>query len=168
MEFQLTKVENTEEINNLAVMADNIWHEYFISIITEEQIDYMIDKFQSVPAIMGQINNKGYEYYFLKENGEILGYTGICEEKEENKLFLSKLYLKKEKRGKGYASKAFQVLKQLCKERGIQAIWLTVNRFNEHTIEVYKAKGFEILRTEAADIGNGFIMDDYIMELKIN
>lgn len=168
MEFQLIKIKNTEEINNLAAMADTIWHEYFVSIITEEQIDYMIEKFQSAPAITEQIINKGYEYYFLEENGEILGYTGICEEKATNKLFLSKLYLKKEKRGKGYASKAFESLEQLCKARGIQAIWLTVNRYNEHTIAVYKRKGFEILRTQAADIGNGFIMDDYIMELQIN
>lgn len=166
MDFQLTKIKR-EEINKLADIADSIWHEYFVCIISKEQIDYMVDKFQSAPAIKEQIEKKGYEYYFLEEKGTILGYTGVCEEKETNKLFLSKLYLKKENRGKGYASLALDQLKQLCRERRLDAIWLTVNRFNEHTIAVYKAKGFEIVRTQAADIGNGFIMDDYIMECPI-
>jgi RimJ/RimL family protein N-acetyltransferase len=55
----------------------------------------------------------------------------------------------------------------LCKEKGYHKIWLTVNRFNENTIKVYEKKGFIKTRTQVADIGNGFVMDDYIMEKTI-
>jgi ribosomal protein S18 acetylase RimI-like enzyme len=46
-------------------------------------------------------------------------------------------------------------------------IWLTVNRYNDATIAVYEKKGFRTVRTQVADIGNGFVMDDYIMEKEI-
>ena len=59
------------------------------------------------------------------------------------------------------------VTKRIAKERNLKAVWLTVNRNNSHAIEVYKHKGFIITRTQVADIGNGFVMDDYIFEKNI-
>ena len=92
-----------------------------------------------------------------------IGYTGVRPD-GEGKLFLSKLYILKPYRGQGYASEAFAFLERLCAEEGLSAIWLTVNRFNTNTIAVYEKKGFVTVRTQVADIGSGFVMDDYIME----
>lgn len=125
----------------------------------------MVEKFQSYDAMKNQMKNDGYEYYFITADDKILGYTGI--KKEEERLFLSKLYLLKENRGKGYASEAFKFLINYCKENDLKSIYLTVNKQNEHTIAVYKQKGFEVIDTQVADIGNGYVMDDYIMELKL-
>ena len=47
------------------------------------------------------------------------------------------------------------------------AIYLTVNRNNRHAYEVYLAKGFKVIAEECADIGFGFVMDDYIMEKEV-
>ena len=79
-------------------------------------------------------------------------------------MFLSKLYLQKAHRGKGYASRAVEFLEGICKQESLSAIWLTVNRYNYDTIEVYKKKGFTVIREQVADIGGGYVMDDYIME----
>jgi ribosomal protein S18 acetylase RimI-like enzyme len=147
------------------MIADEIWHEHFITILTEDQIDYMVDKFQSISAMTKQMVNEGYEYYFIVVNGEEIGYTGI--KKDVDKLFLSKLYLRREHRGKGYASAVFEQLKEISRLRDLNRIWLTVNRNNEVTISVYKKKGFETIRTQVTDIGEGYVMDDYVMELKI-
>lgn len=165
LEIQFINVETKEQICTLAAIADEVWHEHFVSILSSEQIDYMVDKFQSEHAMTDQLKNQGYEYYLLKLKDTDIGYTGI--RKDEDKLFLSKLYILKEFRGKGYASEAFQFLEGLCVKRGLLSIWLTVNRYNENTIAVYKKKGFEIIKTQVADIGNGYVMDDYIMEKNI-
>ncbi|OZB98700.1 GNAT family N-acetyltransferase [Paenibacillus sp. XY044] len=165
MEVIFSKVQTKEEIAALADLAFGIWHEYFISIISREQIDYMVDKFQSVPAMTDQIHQQGYEYYFMNVDGVHVGYIGV--KQEEGKLFLSKLYIAKEYRGHGYASRAMEFLTALCKERSLSAIWLTVNRYNDSTIAVYEKKGFTTVRTQVADIGNGFVMDDYVMEKTI-
>lgn len=161
----LTRVKTDEQLKVLAEKANIVWHEFFPCILTEGQIDYMVEKFQSYDAMKNQMKNDGYEYYFITADDIILGYTGI--KKEKDRLFLSKLYLLKENRGKGYASEAFEFLINYCKENGLKSIYLTVNKQNEHTIAVYKKKGFEIIDTQVADIGNGYVMDDYIMEMKI-
>lgn len=165
MDVKLYRVSSSEDVLELAAMADDIWHEYFVSILSEDQIEYMVDQFQSAPAMTKQMVNQGYEYYFIMVNQQIVGYTGI--KNDGNKLFLSKLYLKKEHRGKHYATAVMDQLKEICAYRGQNAIWLTVNRFNLHTIAVYQSFGFESIRTQVTDIGEGYVMDDYIMEVKI-
>ena len=55
MSYELRPVETTEEIKALADMAEKIWHEFFPGIISEEQINYMVDKFQSAHAMTDQI-----------------------------------------------------------------------------------------------------------------
>ena len=163
MGFQLAKIANEEQLNILANVANEVWHEFFPCILSAEQIDYMVDKFQSYGAMKKQMED-GYEYFFLKDSEEICGYMGIHEEKEDKKMFLSKLYLKKECRGKGYASQSLKRLFDISRERNLNMVWLTVNKHNEHTIQVYEHMGFAKARTQVADIGNGFVMDDYIME----
>lgn len=163
----LIQVKTDEQLKTLAEKANIVWHEFFPCILTEGQIDYMVEKFQSYEAMKNQMENDGYEYYFITADDKILGYTGIKKEAENEKLFLSKLYLLKENRGKGYASAAFEFLINYCKENNLKSIYLTVNKQNEHTIAVYKKKGFDVIDTQVADIGNGYVMDDYIMEMKI-
>ncbi|ULL18376.1 GNAT family N-acetyltransferase [Paenibacillus sp. H1-7] len=166
MKLMLTLVNTAEQIAEVARLAAEIWREYYVSLITIEQIDYMIGKYQSVSAIADQIHHQGYEYYLIHHEGvSPIGYISVRQ--EEQKLFLSKFYIDKEYRGQGYASQAFAFLEHLCKERNLSHIWLTVNRHNEPSIAVYEKKGFRTVREQIADIGNGFVMDDYIMEKEI-
>ena len=99
--FMMKKVKNDTQIKEIARLAEIIWHEHFTPIIGEGQVNYMVDKFQSYSALTEQLKN-GYEYYQIYFTGEFCGYCGI--HPEENRLFLSKLYLKKEVRGKHLAT----------------------------------------------------------------
>ena len=159
-------VNTAEEIAEVARIASEIWREYYVSILTIEQIEYMVDKFQSVPAITDQIHNQGYEYYLIQRAGSsTVGYLSV--RPQEGKLFLSKFYILQEHRGQGYASQAVAFLEKLCKERSLTHIWLTVNRHNASSIAVYEKKGFRMVREQVADIGNGYVMDDFVMEKEI-
>lgn len=166
MNITFEKVEKNGDITALAALANQIWHEYFPCILTEAQIDYMVEKFQSAPAMEQQIASAGYEYYFICKDGVRVGYTGFV--REEEKMFLSKLYLKKEYRGQGIASRVFEFLEQECRRSGLHAIYLTVNRHNDNTIAVYEKKGFHTVKEQAADIGCGYVMDDYVMECGVD
>lgn len=165
MSVNLLRVSSEKDVFDLAALAEEIWHQHFVTILSADQIDYMVDKFQSVHAMTDQMVNDGYEYYFIEVNGQIVGYTGI--KNDSDKLFLSKLYIRKPERKKGYASEVFEHLKEICRYRNLKAIWLTVNRYNEDTIAVYKKKGFVTVRTQVTDIGEGYIMDDYVMEMNV-
>jgi diamine N-acetyltransferase len=162
MATEFVAVKDDDQIEALAALANSIWHEYWPDIISLEQTDYMVEKFQSKDAIVDQVVNKGYEYYFVKDDNESVGFIGL--QPSESKLFLSKLYISKENRGKGYSSAAFTFLEGICRDRTLDAIWLTVNKNNHRAIDVYKVKGFETVRTQTVDIGEGFVMDDFVME----
>lgn len=164
--LEVRKAETDTQVREIADLAKVIWNEHFTPIIGKDQVDYMVEKFQSYPALKEQIS-EGYEYYQIFSGGEFCGYTGI-HPGEDNRLFLSKLYLKKESRGHHLATGAFSFLKEICRERGYSAIWLTCNKHNDNSLGVYRHFGFEIIDTQEADIGGGFIMDDCIMEYKIS
>lgn len=163
--FRMKKAETDGQIHEISKLAEMIWNEHFTPIIGKAQVDYMVEKFQSYSALKGQISD-GYEYYQIFDNGEFCGYTGIHPD-GDGRLFLSKLYIKKEARGRRLATGAFEFLKELCRQRGYTAVWLTCNRQNENTLGVYRHLGFETIDTRKTDIGGGFIMDDYIMEYKV-
>lgn len=158
-------VINTELIYTVSSLADAIWHEYFTPIIGEEQVDYMLEKFLSPDALEEQIQS-GYEYFLFDFEAVFAGFAGF--HVENGSMFLSKLYIFEDYRGKGISSHVFQQLVGICQKRKLDKIWLTCNKHNTHTLEVYKHWGFEIVREEVTDIGNGFVMDDYILEYKIS
>ena len=161
----LVPVTTPAQIETVAELAKKIWSEHYAELLGPAQICYMVEKFQSVPAVTEQLR-QGYEYFLLLLEGRAVGYTGIHAENGE--LFLSKLYLQKENRGKGYARQAMNFLEDLCRQRGLSKIWLTVNRHNDNTIAAYNAMGLTIVREQKADIGGGFFMDDYIMEKPVS
>ena len=101
--MQLTYQPVTDaDIEALAVLATEIWHEFFPGIISVEQVDYMVEQFQSAPALRRQLA-EGYRYELVYADGEPIGYIGV--HPEEDLLFLSKLYLKKQYRGRGCGGK---------------------------------------------------------------
>ena len=162
--LQIVPVKGQEMINTTAKLANEIWHQHFTPIIGIDQVEYMIDKFQSVPALTKQLE-EGYEYFLILSDGKPAGYSGI--HVKENSLFLSKLYVHENYRGNKISTQVLDFYKKLCQERGLEKIWLTCNKHNENTLAVYRHLGFVTVRSQKADIGQGFVMDDYVMELKV-
>ena len=163
MEF--IKIVEEEDIEQLANLASEIWHEYWTVILSSQQIDYMVEKFQSETAIKSQIKNEKYIYHILKDNENIIGYFGVSYKNDY--LFLSKLYIKKDFRGLGFGKIAFNEVKNIARKYNKQSIQLTVNKYNINTIEAYKKWGFKTIDDVVTDIGNGFVMDDYIMQFEL-
>lgn len=163
--MEIIRCTKDEQIKELAALANEIWHEYFTSIISEEQIDYMVARFQSYPALCRAIRQEGYVYFLAYEGERLIGYCGV--KPEEERLFLSKLYLQKSYRGKHLSGKLLREACRLAEELKKKAVYLTCNKYNTHSLMIYRAKGFYEIDAVQTDIGNGFIMDDYIMQLDL-
>ncbi len=159
--------ETDEQIEEIAAIAEEIWNQHFVPIIGQAQVDYMVEKFQSYPALCEQIREEGYEYFQTRVDGQLAGYIGVHEEPEKERLFLSKLYVHQDFRGQHIATYALQFLIQLCKDRGLKEIYLTCNKHNTNTLQIYEHLGFTYTRDLVTDIGNGFVMDDYEMTYMI-
>ena len=162
MEFDILLPGDAEKINEMSQMATAIVRDYYDPIIGKEQNDYMLKMFQTPEAIAEQMEH-GYSYFFARENGKNLGFFAFYP--RENALYLSKLYLYKEQRGKGYARPILEFLKAQAKELGFNRIELNVNRYND-TRFIYEKLGFTVAWEEKNDIGNGFYMDDYVYAIE--
>ncbi len=158
-------VQSDEMIEKTAKLADEIWHECYAEILKPQQIDYMVGKMQSAPAIKQQIFEEGYEYYIVRtaapESADA-GYIGI--QPQEGGLYLSKLYLLAHHRGNGYTDQIMEYVEQAGRRLGCSGVWLTVNRYNQQAIKVYRHIGYTVAREQVADIGGGYVMDDFVFE----
>ncbi len=162
--FEIIPAKSNSEIEQIALLAGQIWTEHFTAIIGQSQVEYMLEKFQSNKAISEQVA-QGYEYYLVGSPGKFVGYTALV--KEADRLMISKLYALSSARGIGIGKKILEFIESKCKSEGINTIWLTVNKHNENVISWYQRRGFSTVDSVKADIGEGFFMDDYIMEKSI-
>lgn len=162
--IEICKVFEPDKIDVISDLAENIWNEYYVPIIGREQVKYMLENIQSSAAIKIQIDN-GYSYYLLKHEDEYAGYFGI--KPENNSIFISKLYVKSEFRGKGFAKTSLEFIESFAKKENLPAITLTVNKNNIEAIEAYKQMGFKITGEIIQDIGHNYVMDDYKMEKQL-
>ena len=149
-------------------LAEEIWREHYTPIIGAEQVEYMLKKYQSAEQILTDISENEYIYCIASEtqNDKPIGYSAVAP--QESRLFLSKLYVLKEYRGRGVATALLDEAITLCRhEYKFDSIILTVNKNNKDAIAAYNKMGFITVRELVTDIGAGFYMDDYQMELKI-
>ena len=146
----------------VASLAEIIWNEWFPSIISQEQINYMVQKYQSMPAIDEAIEKNGYMYFLLVLGDTPIGYIGVVP--EEDALLINKIYLMKPFRGQRRSNILFDKAEEVAKEKGFTKIRLFVNRHNYNSVRVYLRKGFRIIEEKKTDIGEGFVCDDFLME----
>ncbi|HXY54401.1 MAG TPA: GNAT family N-acetyltransferase [Nitrospirota bacterium] len=149
------------QIEIVESLAREIWTEHYVAIIGIEQVDYMLDRFQSKRAISEQIRD-GALYFLMKEDEEFIGYIAV--QPKGSELFLSKIYVRSSSRNRGYGKKAVRFAENLALEKGLRKIVLTVNKNNANAIKAYEKMGFRNVGPIVQDIGNDFVMDDFIME----
>ncbi len=72
MTVSFQPVESAQDVEQLAKLADEIWHEYWPALIGKAQTDYMVEQFQSLSAIKRDMAEHAYEYWFIvaQEDGE--------------------------------------------------------------------------------------------------
>ncbi len=162
----IERVTDSGRLHEVAELADKIWHECFTGIISNAQIDYMVGKFQSYEAMQEQVNVQRYSYFAVSDGDDLCGYFAVKPESDD-RFFLSKLYLRSDKRGQGTASQMLGRVFEEARRLGKRSVYLTVNKHNSHAIAVYKKTGFKVIGEPVTDIGNGFVMDDYVMEYKL-
>ena len=156
----IKEANKTDEFETIEKLADTIWREHYIPIVGKPQIDYMLEKFQSVRAMNEQVAN-GYAYYTVSYEELAVGYLSIKTEIEY--LFLSKIYVLKAYRGKGIGKIMIDFIEDKAETYNLNKIRLTVNKYNTNSIKAYEKMGFKNVGELVQDIGHGFVMDDFEM-----
>lgn len=160
--FKAIKTKDFKEVQQL---ASEIWNDNYKGIISQEQIDYMLNLMYNSERLQQDLN-EGYQWELIINKREVIGYLAYVI-KNDNRVFLSKIYLKTTAQGLGIGKQALNRTKNYAKENNCTAVYLTVNKGNKKGIRAYDNIGFNIINEEVTDIGKGYVMDDYVFELVI-
>ncbi len=148
-----------QDIPLITQLAESIWKKHYISIISFQQIEYMLEKMYSSENLLQEIT-EGHVFTLAFVDDKPIGYISIST-KNKKKYFLHKFYIKINRHRKGIGSELFEyALKQITKPESIQ---LTVNRKNHKAINFYFKNDFTIKEVADFDIGNGYFMNDFVM-----
>lgn len=163
MEFR--EVKTAQDIDCLMSQIQEIWPEVFTPIIGKEQVDYMLVHYQGKDVVIADMRNGTKYFLVVDKEGRCAGYFAYSI--EEDNLSISKLYLRKEFRGLGIASKIFSYFEETAKNNNKEKLFLHVNRYNKSAVELYLYKGFEVVKTIDTPLGEKYLLTDHYMEKKI-
>jgi GNAT superfamily N-acetyltransferase len=118
----------------------------------------------SEEELRGHLKNPNYHYFLIFDSvAKPVGIMGFEHHSEPGSTKLHRIYLLKESKGKGLGKMALDVVKKMVRDVGDARIILNVNR-NNPAIKFYRSQGFQVYAEGVFDIGNGFVMDDFLME----
>ena len=97
------------------------------------------------------------------------GFAAVSPDEQAGDIaWLDKLYLLAENRGQGIGGQLIEWARETARTLDARALCLRVNRDNAASVAMYQHAGFEIEREDVKSIGNGFVMDDYVMRLPLD
>ncbi|MFD2201272.1 GNAT family N-acetyltransferase [Shivajiella indica] len=158
-----------EDLIQVRSIALQTWPKTFSNILTLDQIEYMLNWMYSPKALESQVLEKQHVFLLAKEEGKYLGFCSYeVHSKEGMKTKIHKIYILPETQGKGVGKKLIGQVEQIAKANGDKYLFLNVNKYNQSAIDFYGHLGFYEAYREVIDIGNGFVMDDVVMEKKLD
>jgi len=145
-------------------LAHKIWPQTYATILSKDQLDYMLNKFYALDVLEQQMNN-GHQFFLVEENDFHIGFLTIehnCNASQFTKIH--KLYVLQSCQGKGIGKQLIDVAIKESKIHNQKGLYLNVNKYNSAQL-FYAKTGFKLLKEEVVAIGNNFVMDDFVMQL---
>lgn len=152
-----------DDIPLIADLAYAIWNAHYPAIIGQKQVDYMLHKMYSSDALQKQME-EGQRFILLSDEEGDLGFVSISN-KGNGDYFLHKFYISAERHRSGIGSEVMDAI--FSPIPNLRSITLTVNRQNYKAINFYFKNGFVIDQVADFDIGEGYVMNDFVMKKSV-
>lgn len=152
------------ELHLVTELSAKIWPIAYREIITQAQIKYMLRTMYSQEALEQNLSD-GHTFLIAERDHNPVGYAGYqthFPQLEFSKLH--KLYVLPETQFTGIGGALFREVVSASKKEHCKHLILQVNKINP-ALQFYHKNGMYIHEEAVFDIGNGFVMDDYIMRL---
>jgi GNAT superfamily N-acetyltransferase len=167
---QATKIQ----LPIIAELAYKIWPSAYGEILSKEQLTYMLEKFYNLEALTEQLDIRNHIFLLIEEDNKFVGFASYelnildknLDQAQIKKTKIHKIYVLPETQGKGFGIQLLNEIENKSKEAQNNILFLNVNRFNKSQ-NFYKKLGFEIAYNEDIEIGNGYLMEDFVMEKSI-
>lgn len=157
-----------EELPVISRLAERIWPNAYRKILTDGQIRYMLAMMYDLP-VLEQEYGQGIRFDLICDGEMPVGFTsyGPCCEHSCDCAKLHKLYLDPAYHGRGIGTLALRYVIEETRSKGFKVLHLNVNRNNAAAIRAYERNGFRKIEETVTDIGSGYVMDDFVMELTL-
>ena len=152
----------TDDLPEIAALAAVVWREAYPGIISSEQIEYMLACMYDLGEMRCQMA-KGTVFLRLLDAGGLIGFAAHSPTVSQTERKLDKLYLHPDHQRHGHGSRLLGRVMDAARALGCTSLMLTVNKRNPKAIAAYERNGFTIRDSVIADIGGGFVMDDFVM-----
>jgi len=162
----LIRTADLDDINTIGYLAYQVWPTAYKDILSFEALHYMLQHFYSPAALKEQMIQKHHVFLLAEtEDEEPVGFASYSDI-GKGAFKLHKLYVLPSTQGKNVGKSLMDVVEEECKASGGKTLLLNVNRFNKAKT-FYEKLGFNIIKEENVDIGNGFLQEDYVLEKKL-
>lgn len=155
------------EIDILIPLAYRIWHAHYPGIITSQQIDYMLERGYTRQVIMDEIASQGVIWLAIRAGAAMIGFASTGPYPPD-RMKLHKLYLLPEYHGTGIGARALAEVERIARDNAASTLVLNVNRHNSKAIRAYERAGWRVAEEVVVDIGNGYVMDDFVMAKQLS
>jgi N-acetylglutamate synthase-like GNAT family acetyltransferase len=163
MMFEIRKAF-LEDIPLIRELSFRVWPQTYAATLSQEQIDYMLKMMYSEVSLTRQMTEDGCSFIIVYENGKPVGFASFSEI-ETGIWKLHKIYMLPDQQRKGAGRFVIEYIITNIKQKQAKALQLQVNRYNKAK-DFYEKLGFIVIKIADFDIGNGFFMNDYVMEKK--
>ena len=160
----LLKKATEADLPTIQEIAKVTWGPTYTHIIGEEQVEYMLGKMYNIGALQEQLA-QGHQFLIAVQGSKNVGFASYSRD-EGDAFHLHKLYVLPEAHGQGVGKLLMNEVLNKVRMEGGKYLRLNVNRYNKAK-DFYESAGFKIKESVDNEIGNGFLMNDYIMEKTI-
>lgn len=155
-----------DDINTIGFLAQQIWPDTYGKILPAEQLKYMLALFYSPASLRRQMVDEHHRFVLVEQGEEPLGFASWSATAEPGVYKLHKIYFLPGQQGKGLGRAVLQFIFGDIRPEGGKTLRLNVNRFNKAR-QFYERMGFTVTGEEDLLIGNGYFMNDYVMEISV-
>ncbi|NOT50818.1 MAG: GNAT family N-acetyltransferase [Chitinophagaceae bacterium] len=161
--FDIRKA-TAENIPLIRELTYKVWPQTYAAVLSQLQINYMLEMMYSPASLQKQMND-GAQFILVYDSAEPAGFASY-QETEPSIYKLHKIYVLPSQQGKGTGRFVIDhIINEISNKNG-KALQLQVNRHNKAK-SFYERLGFTVIDEINLDIGNGFFMNDYVMEKKL-
>mgnify|MGYP000846734198 FL=1 len=164
--YQLKKAAITD-VELIQTMAQEVFPYTYKNMLTEKQIKYMMEMMYSNEVLQKKIKTQSESYYIASKENTPCGYLSF-ERLESDYFYIQKIYILPKYQGAQCGSFLFKSAMEIFRNEcnSTFKVGLNMNKDNVNALKFYQKQGMNIIGSRKHPIGNGYYMDDYILEIE--
>ncbi len=150
------------DVDAVAALARTVWQATYPALIPQAQIDAMLADRYAAARMRAQLDDPAHAWRVAWQDDTAAGFAHAYLDGDACKL--DKLYVHPVQQRRGVGAALLAAIAAWARAQPVRRLRLQVNRGNTQALHAYAKYGFVIVESRVFDLGNGFVMDDHIME----